>query len=192
MKPGKKSGFTLVEVLVALGILGVIVVLCGRIFEQANISWTTGSRKAEVNMIGRGIADFIAQDVARCVARVKTDADLSGNNPSFKIIDEASVPPGSASTKSLVDISYSLGSAPLTRTVKTATETTTAILLPSLKNDMMLNVSAELYHPLIATNEVLPAYVDVEVTAEDTDTNYKYIFQSRAWLANRDRYKYDE
>lgn len=186
MKRARKGGFTLIEVLVALAILGVIVVLCGRIFEQANLSWTTGSRKAEVNMIGRGIADFIAQDVARCV---EADVPLSGDSPKFKIIDEAGVPLGSAATKALVEVSYSLGSAPLKRTVGAAPAAT---LLPDL-TDMTLEVKAFLTPQTpLAAGEVLPAYVDVAVTVTDTDTAYDYVFQSRAWLANRDRYKYDE
>lgn len=174
MKPARTRGYTLIELLVALAILGVIVVLCGRIFQQANVSWNTGSRKAEINMIGRGIAEFIAQDISRCVPSTPA-AVLTGNSPSFTVIDDASWP-------SLLVISYSL-SGPLTRTVGAP-----AVLLPDLdKKPMYLKVSA--------TVKAGAGFVDVTVTVTDTDpliTSYSVDFKSRAWLANRDRYKYEE
>jgi prepilin-type N-terminal cleavage/methylation domain-containing protein len=189
MKPVRKNGFTLIELLVALAILGVIVVLCGRIFQQANASWTTGSRKAEINMIGRGIADFIAQDISRCVpGTLASPTTLSGNSPSFTIVDETRIPVGSGAISPTVKVSYLL-SGPLERTVEGEPK---AVMLPVLPANMNLAVSATVEPRDILPGVDLPGYVDVTVTVEDTAKGYPTLFKSRAWLANRYRYKYDE
>jgi prepilin-type N-terminal cleavage/methylation domain-containing protein len=176
VKRDKHNGFTLIELLVALAILGIIVVICGRIFEQSNVSWNTGARKAEVNMVGRGVANFIAQDLSRCIARTPADLNLSGNSPTFKILDESSVAERSVA-KPLVNVVYDLTA--LTR------------------NGVKLAPDDMLQPPVILTPGPLddlgiPGYVDVDLRVRDSDGVYTVDFKSRAWLANRDRYRYDE
>ncbi len=182
-RPVASKGFTLVELLVALAILGIIVVVCGRIFEQSNVAWNTGSRKAEINMVGRGVADFIAQDLSRAVARTPADLVAAGTTLKFKVIDEAGVPEGSA-TKPIQEVTYNLSVATLTRN---------GIRLAPDETVKAITVNAG---PTVAGD--LPGYVDVEVQVygdlpgPGRDDSQYVSFKSRAWLANRDRYKYDQ
>jgi prepilin-type N-terminal cleavage/methylation domain-containing protein len=182
VKHPAKSGFTLIELLVALAILGVIVVMCGVIFEQSNLSWSTGSRKAEVNMVGRGVADFISQDIGRCIARTPADFSLVGSTLTFKIIDENVVVEGSSDTYIYKQITYDFSA--MTRSVK---DTPGSMLLAP--KDMVKSI---IITPQMVVAGELPGYVDVTVEVQDTDETYQQYFKSRAWLVNRDRYKYDE
>lgn len=174
MKQSERSGFTLIELLVALAILGIIVVICGRIFEQSNVSWNTGSRKAEINMVGRGVADFIAQDIGRSVARTPAEFVAAGSLV-FKVIDENAVAEG-ASGSPVQTVTYDFGA--MTRNG--------VLLAPK---DMVKSVTIT---PQTVPPTQLPGYVDVNVEVQDQDGVYTVNFKSRAWLANRDRYAYDE
>lgn len=63
----RKGAFTLVELLLAMAILVVIVMLVSQIFNQAMVTWDSGSRKADVNVVGRTLADFMAQELSKAV-----------------------------------------------------------------------------------------------------------------------------
>ena len=168
-------GFTLIELLVAMAILGVIVVVCGQIFEQATTSWNTGVRKAEMNIVGRGVADFIAQDISRCVMPPGAPPQLSGSPVIFTIIDESSVP---ANPKARRTITYKLGNPP-TRQVDSGTEFKLAP--PGMVQGVVVTRSPDGGH------------VDVTVTVKEDDARSTFTksFKARAWLANRDRYEYE-
>lgn len=175
MKPTlhtKRTGFTLIELLVAIAILGVIVVLCGKIFEQSNIAWKTGSLKAESNLIGRGIADFIAQDISRSVT-VPTPV---GSPKTFVAINENGVTKNTdASPRE--EITYTFGDPP-TRQVKGAEATEMAPL--GYVKSVVLEP-----HPSLG-------YVDVKVQVCLTENDFdRKEYTSRAWLINTNRYNYD-
>ncbi len=181
MKQNRDNGFTLIELLVALAILGVIVVMCGRLFEQSNIAWKTGTRKAEMNMVGRGLADFMAQDIARAVIRENTDQlakSVSFNNSSFKfwILDEAGV--SADETEALLEIEYKVDGNIMKR------------------NDVQLapeGMVSYLVEPRPSAAG-MPNYVDVTITVKEDEvgSTFSLPFKSRAWLVNWNRYKYDE
>lgn len=172
MRAGDEKGFTLIELLVALAILGVIVVICGRIFEQSNVAWNTGTRKAEVNMVGRGLADFIAQDISRAVLVTDLD-DLARSNQvysstlKFWILDEAGV--SAAEPHALLEIEYNLGQV----------KRSGVALAPS---DLVDSIR-------VSTRS---GYVDVDVSVKEVGSSDTVPFKSRAWLVNRNRYKYDQ
>jgi prepilin-type N-terminal cleavage/methylation domain-containing protein len=180
VKRTRNSGFTLIELLVALAILGVIVVICGRIFEQSNVSWNTGARKAEVNMVGRGIAHFIAQDISRCVVRTKGELDFKPNSVTFNIIDEGSLDNGSVASP-IVTITYDLGA--VTRKIGDD-------VFKLAPDGMVENLSVTPGGNIDALG--IPDYVDIKLEVNDSEGALTVKFKSRAWLANRDRYRYDD
>ena len=63
----KVGGFTLIELLVSMFILVILVLLSSRLFNTATEAWNTGIRKAEVNLIGRSVMDYLEREIARAV-----------------------------------------------------------------------------------------------------------------------------
>ena len=86
-----QEGFTLIELLAAMSILLIITLIVAQLFQQASVSWDTGLRKAESTMMGRALADYIAQDLATAVRdddRYK-EFDVSAGTPEFWAMGEA-------------------------------------------------------------------------------------------------------
>ena len=72
----RASGFSLIEILVAIVILTVIVLVISTVFHQSNLAWDGGTRKAEGNMTARAVLGFMAREMAHAV----TSADPLNNN----------------------------------------------------------------------------------------------------------------
>jgi len=170
-----KQGFTLIELLVAMAILGMIVVMCGQIFEQATTSWNTGVRKAEMAITGRGLADFIAQDMSRCVVTPDKPAVLTGLTPSFWVLDETEINASGGHVFQKVTYAFpSSGSG-----------------VPTTRNGVMLAPDG-MVEAVVLGGDPAKGHVEVTVTVKDELTADQKIFTARAWLANRDRYLYEE
>lgn len=67
MKTGSKRGFTLIEVMVATGIMLVMVLMLGSLFRQATSSWDSGYVRAEGGMVVRGVLGAISRDLYSAV-----------------------------------------------------------------------------------------------------------------------------
>jgi len=65
---GRRRGFTLMEILVAMTILAIIILIVSGIFQQSSTAWEAGERKTELNMEGRAAIDLMAQELANAVA----------------------------------------------------------------------------------------------------------------------------
>jgi len=181
MKTRVSGGFTLVELLVAMAILSIIVVICGRLFQQASAAWETGVRRAERNIIGRNLADFIAGDLSRAVARTDDELQIGATSLRFPIVDEASVQEKKEeelSSRAYQWVTYDLSPNNLRRNGQK--------LAPAGVVDRIRITAGP------ATPRRPPIYVDVEVRVKDPDSSYVEAFTSRAWIRNRDRYRYDD
>lgn len=62
-----KSGFSLIEVMVATAILMIIVVMIGNIFRQSSSAWETGYSKAEGAMGVRSVLGLIQKELSTAV-----------------------------------------------------------------------------------------------------------------------------
>lgn len=63
-----RSGFTLLEILVAVSLLIIIVLIMSGIFQQSTIAWESGIRKTELNMEGRAALNLMADELGMAVA----------------------------------------------------------------------------------------------------------------------------
>ena len=61
------AGFSLIEVMVATGVLLVVVLMVGAVFRQASSSWDGGYARAEGGMIVRGVLGAIQRDLSQAV-----------------------------------------------------------------------------------------------------------------------------
>lgn len=61
------SGFTLVEMLVSMAILGLIVLLMGRIFSESSDAVKQGLKSSDQNLNGRVILDYIARELRQAM-----------------------------------------------------------------------------------------------------------------------------
>ena len=174
----KKSAaaFTLLELLVAMGILVIIVLIVARIFAQASAAWSTGARLSEVNMTGRAVADFVARDLSQAVVSTNlgyTFNPISGSagSASFYIIGDAT-----NTTRAATNVTYNFGGT-LTRLGQQLCDTNLVAFAivagPGGNNG----------------TQTLPQYVDVNVEVAGASTGVKK-FSSRVTFPNRNRYKY--
>lgn len=67
-RAGGRSGFTLLEILLAMFILVLIILMMARMFSHARIAWETGTRKSDLNMEGRAAINFMAHELSLAVA----------------------------------------------------------------------------------------------------------------------------
>ncbi len=75
---GKRSGFSLIEVLVATALLVIIVGMVGFVFRQSSMSWNSGIHSAEGSMMVRSVIGALERDLRSAV-----DAREFGLNQTF-------------------------------------------------------------------------------------------------------------
>lgn len=62
------SGFTLIEVLVAMTVLALLILMVANIFQSSSAAWNIGTQKADMNTAARAALDFMARELACAVA----------------------------------------------------------------------------------------------------------------------------
>lgn len=60
-------GFTLLEILVAMGLLMVIVLMMATLFHASTTAWTNGLRQSEMSIQARSVISLIQRDVSQAV-----------------------------------------------------------------------------------------------------------------------------
>ena len=179
-KKKNSEAFTLLELLVAMGILVIIVLIVARIFAQASATWSTGVRLSEVNMTGRAVVDFVAQDLSQAVMSTNMGYDFDPAN-GFWIIDSAT---NATRARMKVSYSYNPGSHILLRRQ----------LDPVQPDQQLCDTNLDAFVIVVGpgydfNTQTLPQYVDVNVSISGANTGLKY-FSSRVTFPNRSRYKY--
>ena len=162
--PGERHGaFTLIELLVAMAILVIIVLIVSMIFQRASVAWDTGARKAELDMTGRGVADFMAQELASAVSGTNRFTNFDVPPGHFWVLSDAT-----ATNRAGMEVTYS----GVTRNGDALAEGVESV-----------DFSCE---PAAPSAGELPQYADVTVTLTN---NYgsNVVYQSRAYFMNRGR-----
>jgi prepilin-type N-terminal cleavage/methylation domain-containing protein len=191
-----RPGFTLIELLVSMAILMIIVLIVAQLFQQSQQAWESGSRQAEINITGRALADFMAQEISLAADDgeeylkplvIGNPGPNSGATIEFSVVDPA------GSNRCAQFVSYSFAGGLISR-VSQGYGGYGSSLLPSANGDLCRGVRSCVFSAPAAGARGLPAYVDVEVHVLSDDdfargfTAREQIFRTRAWLRNAGRY----
>jgi prepilin-type N-terminal cleavage/methylation domain-containing protein len=179
----KNGGFTLVELLAAMTILVIITLIVSKMFQQASVSWDTGTRKAETNMKGRAVVDFIARELSEAILTPPyyPDFNVSGSIAEFWMLGTAD-----SVRRAPMRVKYSQANRHVSFFPALnggATPPPEDGLLSSGIKDVLF------FAPSPASAGMLPPYATVEVTVTD-DKGIDHKFQSTAFFKNRDRAAY--
>ena len=83
----KRSGLTLIELLVAMSILAIIVLAVAQIFQQSTVAWESGYRRTRTAMVGRAILGYVAEDVGLAISPSGLSFELLDGTNVFQTID---------------------------------------------------------------------------------------------------------
>jgi len=146
-------GFTLVELLVAMGILMIIVMMMANLFKQSSIAWESGRRQAEAGLEARAVIGMIQKELSQAVVGGSRAFTASGGSLDFWTLGELSATNREARR---VRYSHSVGVNPVLR--KRIND------LPQY--DLLQNVTrfevVPTYAAGTATND-LPLWVDIHL-----------------------------
>ena len=209
------GGFTLLELLVSMVILGIIVVICGQIFDQSTVAWDSGSRKAELNLTGRAVVDLVAQEISHAV-----DDGASLTQQPYYQYYATNLPQGASKIRFITLDGKPSSTARAVRWVEYDTLPQTygspSKTVPVLRRqsrlwpaagsykgatwagaqseavvDVAENVTDIRFYPFFS-GPGLPRYVDVEVRVARAEEiarglSSNYVYRTRAYLQNVDR-----
>ena len=173
----RQSGFTLIELLVAMAILAVIVVAVSQLYQQSSVAWDSGWRRAEVMMIGRTLADFIAREASHAVWDSSTGAPSGTDFYTLR------------GTNGLRRIRYQVSGGLKRTTEDVITKVKEeAYLIEDTPGQMEVKELSLDFQP--AGN---PAYASVylKIVTKDKNRTEEKVFTASAPLLNRRRYRYD-
>lgn len=170
-----KSGFTLIELMVAMAILLIILVICAQIFQQARVAWSSGQDLVDMNMTGRAVADCIFQELTQAVS---TNVDISALSITFTKIGNAA-----SGTPALQEVKYNFdGSYVFRNGIKICPSAAVATPRPGI---MSLAFSPTTTPPA----GVLPDYVDIVATVGIQGSALTDTYKTRVYFPNRKRYE---
>jgi len=76
--PHSQAGFTLLEVLVATGVLALMVTILFALFNEGSNAWRMGEKTAEVNQGVRTAMELIVREASLAVVDISTNMQLQG------------------------------------------------------------------------------------------------------------------
>jgi competence protein ComGC len=76
----ERYGFTLLEVLVAMGILMMIVLMMATLFHQSSMAWDNGMRQAEMGIQARAVLSMMRKDLEQAVASKEYHCSFGGGS----------------------------------------------------------------------------------------------------------------
>lgn len=170
-------GFTLLELLVAMAILLIIVMICAQLFQQARQVVDAGTRRSEMNMKGRAVADFMAQELSLAIRapayRKFNTFSVVGSTADFYMLGDATT---TVEAGQHVRYTFDDGTAK-----RNGEELCVGLTMVEFVEDDGIHGADE-----------LPSFVDVRVTVSDRGTPPAIrVFESRASMIHRNRYYMD-
>lgn len=153
--PRNRAGFSLIEILVATTILIIIVLMVSMVFHQSIASWSSGSRRADTQMVVRTITGSIQRDLVNAI----DDPGNAWGDKSITFMAIAGIPEG-ATAPAVQEISYKFANGVVTRSVDGDKD--------SLNPDTKLEDFAFNYPDSWDANEGLPPCVDITLSIKTT------------------------
>lgn len=92
-KTSREAGLTLVELILAAAILGVIMLLMGQVFSTTTSTWSRGEGDAERRRGTRALTDFIARELQEAMLPVEIVKSNSSGNLRFLVNPPSSMVP---------------------------------------------------------------------------------------------------
>jgi len=68
MEHRRHTGFTLIELMVAVTILVILVGIVSTIFHQSTVAWNSGTQRMEANVSARAVLNFMSAELSHAVA----------------------------------------------------------------------------------------------------------------------------
>ncbi|MCX7008410.1 MAG: type II secretion system protein [Kiritimatiellaeota bacterium] len=62
-----RAAFTLVELLAAMAVLAIMMLMFANIFSSSGKAWTSGTRRAEQNMNGRAVLEYMSKEIGQAI-----------------------------------------------------------------------------------------------------------------------------
>lgn len=118
-----RTGFTLIEVLVATAVMAIMVVMIGGLFQQASSSWDAGYVRAEGGMAVRAVVGALTRDAATAVDGRRFEGWRGPLKVEGNSIEMYCLAPGAVGgNRDIVKVVYKGGST-VTRTVGSSSST---------------------------------------------------------------------
>jgi prepilin-type N-terminal cleavage/methylation domain-containing protein len=112
---GRRSGFTLLELLVSVSILVMIVMMMSGLLFQSRVAWSSGLRSARLNMQGRAAIDFLANELAQAIVDTNLAGQIHESQNSIIFYTPCAIRAGSNRAVEKVEYIYHPSSNTLTR-----------------------------------------------------------------------------
>lgn len=187
--PVNREGFSLIELLVSMFLLVVLVLLASRLFDTSTNVWKTGTRKAEVNLTGRSVLDYLDRDIARAVFSTNTSSSLYNLQPV--------VGNGGKSLTYAVFNDNTNGYTMIGGVIESVTVGLQGTTLFRGTNEIIRNID-DLQFNLDSGDPDWPTFVDVTIhfrAADDrgtSSTNFNNVYSKRIYFPNYTRCRYDD
>jgi len=193
-----QRGFTLLEVLVAMGILMMIVLMMSTLFHSSTIAWDNGLRQAEMSIQARAAMSLMQQDLAQAVVSTNDVVGSSDTGMQCDISDNATgfsfwtlgEPDEQTGIRTLKRVEYWFAGSQLMREQSESLENNRAgeyaiyvkgVPAPLLDSISQFSISTPQGRSY-TTN--LPQWVEIEMTLEATSAGAAGI---RVWSNGRDK-----
>jgi hypothetical protein len=104
------AGFTLLEVLVAMGVLMLIVMMMATLFHSSTTAWENGLRQAEISLEARAVMNMIQRDLSHAVADPELECQFARGSVQFYRPDISD-----STNRTMTRVRYAFGSRAVTR-----------------------------------------------------------------------------
>jgi len=157
------GGFTLLEVLVAMGILMMIVLMMSTLFHQSNMAWQNGMRQAEMSIQARSALSLMRRDLAQAVKDDRFECNFSSSGFDVYVLGRAE-----NGVRTVEWVKYSLGGKEIMRASESLSPGANyGSSFGDPPAPLLGSVSGfDLKYPLGSSSTNLPAWVDISITLE--------------------------